>query len=417
VNNHQIARTASIGILLLSAGLGGVLAAQGRAPDWTQWRGPARDGAVASFSAPSSWPEQLTQKWKVPVGTGYATPLLVGNRLYVFSRQDENEVMAALDSDTGKSIWQTRYPASFTMHSAAVRHAAGPKSTPVFANGKVFSIGMTGIVTAFDAATGRQLWQKPGSDLVPMYTTHSFSPVVVLGMVIFHVGGHNSGALTAFDMNTGAEKWKWNGDGPGYGSPVVAELGGTRQIITITQGKVVGVDAETGALLWDRPYVSQNFTNTITPILHGQTVIISGNGGPTVAFTVKKQGNEWVTQNVWENADIPLRMTNAVLLRDVMFGMTTRNMGQYFSVDANTGKTLWVSSPRQAGNAAIIKAGDAVFSLQDDGELVVFHATSAGFEPLRRYHVAESETWTQPVISGNRVFVKDVSTLALWTLN
>ena len=303
------------------------------------------------------------------------------------------------------------------MNSAAARHAAGPKSTPVFADGKLYSIGMTGIVTALDAATGKQLWQKPGSSNVPMYTTHAFSPLVDRGMVIFHVGGHNMGALTAFDVNTGAVKWSWNGDGPGYGSPIVADLDGTRQIVTITQGKVVGVDAATGALLWERPFVSPNFTNSITPILYGQTLIVFGNGGPTVAFTAKKQNNQWVTEDVWQNPEVPGRLTNGVIVGDVFFGLAGRNMGQYFSVDAKTGKTLWTSEGRQAGNAALVRAGDLVFSLQDGGDLVIFRVGPTAVEQLRRYKVADSETWTQPVISGNRVFVKDVSTLALWTMN
>jgi outer membrane protein assembly factor BamB len=395
-----------------------VIAAQNRSSDYTQWRGPNRDGgAAASFAAPTAWPERLTQKWKVPVGLGYATPLVVGNRIYLFSRQGDNEVMSALDPDNGKVIWQTGYPATFTMNAAAAKHGQGPKSTPVFSNGKLYSIGMTGIVTAFDAATGKQLWQKPGSSIVPMFTSHSFSPLVDRGLVIFHVGGHNQGALTAFDVNTGDVKWSWSGDGPGYGSPIVAELGGTRQLVTITQGKLVSVDSATGMVLWERPFVSSNFTNAVTPVVYGQTLIVSGNGGPTMALSVKKLNNQWSIENVWENADVPYRLSNSVLVGDVLFGLSSKNSGQYFSVDAKTGKTLWTSEPRQAGNAAIVRAGDVVLSLQDDGQLVVFRSSSTAFEPVRRYMAAESETWTQPTVSGNRIFVKDVSNLTLWTLN
>lgn len=394
-----------------------MLATQGIGQDSPQWRGPNRDGAIASFNEPQAWPAQLTQRWKVEVGLGYATPLLIGDRIYLFSRQGGNEVMSALDAATGKQLWQTSYPAMFEMQSSAARHERGPKSTPVFSGGKLFSIGMTGIVTAFDAATGRQLWQKPGSSIVPMYTSHSFSPVVDRGLVIFHLGGHNEGALTAFDVNTGDVKWRWSGDGPGYGSPIVADIGGTRQIVTITQGKVVGVDAANGKLLWERPFVSPNFTNGITPNLYGQTVIVSGNGGPTTAFTVTRQNNQWTTQTVWENAEIPYRLSNAVMIGDSHFGLTNRNMGQYFNVDAKTGKTLWLSEPRQAGNAAVLKAGNLAFSLEDDGDLVVFRAGPTAFQEVRRYKVADTETWTQPVIAGNRIFVKDVTALALWTLN
>jgi outer membrane protein assembly factor BamB len=303
------------------------------------------------------------------------------------------------------------------MNAAAAKHGQGPKSTPVFSNGKLYSIGMTGIVTAFDAATGKQLWQKPGSSIMPMFTSHAFSPLVDRGLVIFHVGGHNQGALTAFDVNTGDVKWSWSGDGPGYGSPIVAELGGTRQLVTITQGKLVSVDSATGMVLWERPFVSSNFTNAVTPVVYGQTLIVSGNGGPTMAFSVKKLNNQWSTENVWENADVPYRLSNSVLVGDVLFGLSSKNSGQYFSVDAKTGKTLWTSEPRQAGNAAIVRAGDVVLSLQDDGQLVVFRSSSTAFEPVRRYMAAESETWTQPTVSGNRIFVKDVSNLTLWTLN
>jgi outer membrane protein assembly factor BamB len=409
-------RTAFI-ITVVFLTLSALTAAQRASSDYTQWRGPNRDGGSAAFSAPATWPERLTRKWKIEVGTGYATPLVVGNRIYLFSRRGENETMSALDADTGKEIWATGYPAAFTMHSAATKHNQGPKSTPVFANGKLFSIGMTGIVSAFDAATGKQLWQKPGSLPLPMFTSHAFSPLVDGGLVIFHTGGHMQGALKAFDVNTGAEKWTWNGDGPGYGSPIVAELGGTRQMVTITQGKLVSLDPATGTLLWERPYVSSNFTNAVTPVVYGQTLIVSGNGGPTVALTVKKQNNQWVTENAWENADIPYRLSNSVLVGDALFGLSSRNSGQYFSVDAKTGKTLWLSEPRQAGNAAIVRAGDVVLSLQDDSQLVVFRSGATGFEPVRKYMVADSETWTQPTLSGNRLFVKDVSTLALWTLN
>jgi outer membrane protein assembly factor BamB len=411
-----VMRCASIAAIVTASFLS-LVEAQAPSGDWTQWRGPNRDGVVPSFPLPKQWPEALVQRWKVEVGLGYATPLVAGNRIYMFSRQAENEVMSGLDAESGKVLWQTRYPAPFTMHSAAVPHGPGPKSTPVLSNGRLYSIGMTGVVTAVDAATGKQLWQKPGSSVVPMYTSHAFSPLVDRGLVIFHVGGHNEGALTAYDANTGEVKWSWKGDGPGYGSPILADLGGTRQIVTITQSKLVGIDAATGTLLWERPFVSGNFTNGITPVLYGQTVIVSGNGGPTHAVSVARRNNQWVTETAWENADIPLRFSNGVIAGDRFFSLSTRNSGQYFCVDAKTGKTLWMSEPRQAGNAAIATAGDLMFILENDGELVVIRNSATAFEPVRRYKVAETETWTQPAFSGNRILVKDVSSLTLWTLN
>ena len=404
-------------ITVLIAGLSATVVARQAASDVTQWRGPNRDGAITGFTAPASWPAQLTQAWKVEVGLGYATPIVVGNRIYVFSRQGEDEVMSALDAGSGKVLWRTAYAAPFEMNSAARPHGPGPKSTPVFFNGRLYAIGMTGAVTAFDAASGKQIWQKPASMPVPMYTSHAFSPLIEGNTVIFHVGGHNKGALTAFDLNTGQVKWEWSGDGPGYGSPIVTDFGGVRQIVTITQGKLVGVNAANGALLWEQTLVSPNFTNSITPVRYADSVIAWGHGGPMTGFTVHRTGDKWAVASAWEAPDLPGRMSNSVLDGDVMYGLTSRNMGQYYVMDAKTGKTLWNSQPRQAAQSALVRAGNILFSLENDGELIIFRTSRAGLEELKRYKVADAETWAQPAISGNRIFVKDVSTLTLWTLN
>jgi outer membrane protein assembly factor BamB len=198
---------------------------------------------------------------------------------------------------------------------------------------------------------------------------------------------------------------------------VIADIGGTRQIIAITQKTLVSLDAASGAVLWERPWVSPNVTNSITPVVYGDTVIVSGNGDPTTAFAVSKKGTQWVVNAAWQNEDIPMRMSNPVLAGDTLYGLSTRNSGQYFAVDAKSGKTLWLSEGRQAGNSALATAGATLFSLENDGELVVLRASRAAFEPLKRYKLADTETWTQPSYSGNRIFVKDVSNLTLWTIN
>jgi outer membrane protein assembly factor BamB len=413
-----MSRVAPVSIVVtLLAVLAVPISAQRAASDWTQWRGPARDGVAPAPATADAWPAQLTQKWKVEVGLGYATPLVVGSRIYQFARKGEREVMMAIDADSGKVLWETGHTATFTMMSATVQHGPGPKATPVFFNGRLYSIGMTGIVTCYDAASGKQLWQKPGSALMPMFTTHSFSPIIEGGAVVFHLGGHDEGAITAFDLSTGDIKWSWRGDGPGYGSPVVAEFGGTRQIVTITQTKLVGINAATGALLWERPFVSPNVTNSNTPVVSGDLLIVSSNGPPTSAYRVARSGTQWTVETAWENPEVPMRMSDAVVAGDVLFGLSTRNSGQYFAVDVKTGKTLWTSEGRQGAHAAIARAGDLLFSLEDDGELVVARNSRTTFEPLRRYKVSDLATWAQPSYSGNRVFVKDVSNLTLWTAN
>jgi outer membrane protein assembly factor BamB len=411
-SNHVaswLIRAAAIGIAAAVS-----LSAQTRSADWTQWRGPNRDGAIVAFTPPAAWPQALTRKWKVDVGLGYSSPILVGNRVFIFTRRGDEEVLAALDAGTGKELWVARYAAPFTVNSAAARHEKGPKSTPTFAGGSIYTLGMTGVVSAFSAADGKRLWQTAAPPVSPLYHT-AMSPLVDRGLVIVHVGGHNQGALTAFDPATGAVKWRWNGDGPSYSSPIAVDLGGVRQVIVLSQENVIGVAQATGELLWKRPFSTEYTQNVVTPIIYGDMVIVSGLEKGVTAFRPIKRGTQWTTENVWETRDVALYMTNAVIARDRLFGLSHRNSGQFFALDAKTGKTVWTSPPRQASNAAILHAGDVLFMLKDDAELIVADAKADSFAPLKRYTVADSATWAQPTIAGNRMFVKDTNALALWS--
>jgi outer membrane protein assembly factor BamB len=386
------------------------------AQDWPQWRGPDRDGVIRGFREPASWPMGLTKRWNVEVGTGYATPLVVGNRLYVFTRQGDDEVMAALDPASGKVLWRTSYPASFKMNPATAPHGPGPKSTPTFAANRLFTLGISGIVTAWDATTGKQIWQRAHDPVEPLYHT-AMSPLVVGNQMILHVGGHDNGALTAFDVATGNVRWSWKGDGPAYGSPLLFDLGGTPQVVTFTQKYFVGVSLEGGTLLWRRPFTTPSNTTSQTPILHKDMVIETGRSNGVTAFRVAPGRGEWATTNVWHADEVSAHMSDAVAIEGVLFGLSHLNSGQYFALDLDSGKVLWKSEPRQGNHAAIARAGNTLFSLEDDSELVVIRFNKARFEPIARYKVAASDTWSQPVVSGNRIFVKDVTSLTLWTID
>ncbi len=386
------------------------------AQDWPQWRGPNRDGVVASFREPASWPDTLARRWSIEVGLGYATPILVGDRIYMFTRQGEDEVMMALEAATGDVIWRTGYAAPFSMSPAANRHGDGPKASPTFADGRLYALGMGGVVSAFDAGTGERVWQTPPTPPGPLYGT-AMSPLVDGDRVIVHVGEHGRGALTAFDRDTGDVVWTWDGDGPGYGSPIAVDFEGVRHVVTFTEEKLIGVSAEDGELLWERPYTTQSTQNTITPLVYENTLVVSGLRNGVQRITVQRQGDRWVAENVWDNREVALYMSNAVIADDVLFGMSSLNSGQYFGVDLENGRTLWTSDPRQGTNAAIVRAGDFLLILEDDAELIVVRASRTAFDPIRRYEVADSATWAEPVIAGNRMFVKDVRTLALWILN
>jgi outer membrane protein assembly factor BamB len=284
------------------------------------------------------------------------------------------------------------------------------------AGNRLFTLGISGIVTAFNAETGQRMWQKPAGPAEPLFHT-GMSPLVDGNLVIFHVGGHDAGALTAFDAESGAVRWSWKGDGPAYGSPLVFELSGMRQVVTFTQQNFVGLSLATGQLLWRRPYTTAATTTSQTPILYKDTVIEMGRGNGVTAFRVVPRKGEWLTEQVWHTDEVSMHMSDAVVTDGVLFGLSHLNRGQYFGLDLDTGRVLWKSEPRQAEHAAIVRAGQTIFALQDDSELVIVRHSRTRFDPITRYDLASSATWTQPVISGNRVFVKDVSSLALWTID
>ena len=390
--------------------------AQDSSLDYPQWRGPDRDGSAAAFVEPETWPEQLNRTWQVDVGTGYGTPIVIGSRVYTFTRQDGDEVLSAVDTVTGRVVWSTRYPAPYRANAGTQRHGPGPKSTPIFYDGKLYTLGISGIVSAFDTGDGTLLWQHPAPQTDPLYAT-AMSPLADGGNVIFHVGGHDQGALTAFDADTGQVTWRWDGDGPAYGSPVLADIGGTRHLVTITQEHVVGISAATGELLWERPFESNSTNNSITPIVYDDSIIVSGHNLGVSRFRPVQRGGQWLTETLWDNQDVGLFMSNGVLVEDTFFSLSHTNSGQFFAVDVVTGETLWSTQGREATNTALVKAGGLLFLLNDDAELIVARASRAGFEPLRRYTVSDSVTWAQPAISGNRLFVKDDSTLALCTVD
>lgn len=381
------------------------------AEDWPQWRGPHRDGVAAGFPEPKAWPEKLTLKWKVTVGEGHASPVVADGRIYVHTRQGDREVVTALRPENGQTIWQEGYAAPYTMNPAATGHGKGVKSTPVVQDGRIFTFGIGGTLSCFDAQTGKPQWRKEfGSPDFGVAT----SPVVDGSLVIVYTGGNTQGALTAFDAATGAEKWSWKGDGPAYASPIVVELAGTRQVVTQSRNNIIGVSAATGALLWQIPFKTAYAQNIVTPVLYRDTLIFSGIANPVMGVKVVKHGAEWTTETVWQNKDFSMYMSSPVVSGDLLFGFTERKHGQFFCLKPGDGTTLWSSDGRQADNAAIVAAGSVWLILTPDANLIVARQSDKAFEPLRKYSVADSPTWAHPVVLGHGILIKDATNLALW---
>ena len=388
-----------------------------QAQDWNQWRGASRTGTAAAFTPPAQWPDKPTRAWRITVGEGHSSPVVSGARAFVFSRLGEQEVVTAVDLKSGKQLWQQKHDAPYTIYPPARFHGKGPKSTPVIAGDRLFTFGISGIVSALDLGSGRVLWRRhfvKEFDATSPDFGVAASPIVDGSSVIVHVGGNKSGALTALDVASGATRWQWKGDGPGYASPVVATIGGVRHLITQSRSNVVGISAADGALLWRIALTTEYDQNIVTPVVLDDVVVYSGIERPLTAVRVSNVGGKWVTKMVWENAAVPMYMSSPVAHGGQIYGLTHRNKGQFFAVDARTGKTLWTTRGREAENAGLVAAGNLILATTTEAELIVFRADPAKFDLVKRYTIAESPVWAHPVPAGRGVLIKDAETLAYW---
>jgi outer membrane protein assembly factor BamB len=406
-------RTSCPGVLAwLVLSLAAVHAA-GAPGSWSQWRGPNRDGTTTAFAAPASWPPALAERWRTKVGLGHASPVIEGGRVYVHARQGDREVVTALDLETGRQVWSDAYEAPYRINPAAAAHGPGPKSTPAATGGALFTFGISGILTAYDTATGKVRWRTRPVQDQPVFGTAT-SPLVDGAHVIVHVGGQESGALTAFDAATGEVRWRWTGGAPAYASPVIATFGGVRQLVTQSRTHVVGVAAADGRLLWEIPFTTPYDQNAVTPLVLGDTVIYSGLSGGTTAVRPRREGQRWTVAPVWKNDEVALYMTSPVAQGTTLFGLSHRNRGQFFALDAETGKTLWTTRGREADNAALVAIGGAILALTTNSELIVLRPSATAFEEVRRYDVAPTPTWAHPALDGRRIVVKDQDSVIAW---
>jgi outer membrane protein assembly factor BamB len=382
--------------------------------EWSQWRGPARDG-VAAFSAPAAWPATLTKRWEVTVGVGHSSPVISGERVIIHTRQGEREVTRALDLKTGKELWRGDYAAPYTMNSAARGHGPGPKSTPTVAGGRVFTFGISGILSAHDVATGKVLWRTDAPPAPPEFGT-AMSPIVDGSLVIVHLGANDQGALTAFEVASGAPRWRWTGDGPAYASPVIADIGGTRQLVTQSENSVIGVDVASGQLLWRIPFKTSFDQNSITPVVVRDVVIFSGLDSGTAAVRVGRKANTWTPEPLWKNDDVSMYMSSPVVIGSTVYGLSHRNRGQFFAIDVAAGRTLWTTPGREGENASIIASGELLLLSTTNAELIVARAGAGKLAEIKRYTIAESAVWSHPAVFGNTLLVKDVDKLICWTV-
>ena len=282
-------------------------------------------------------------------------------------------------------------------------------------DGKVFTIGVGGVLSCLDAATGKVVWRKdPFPKVVPRFFT-SMSPMIVDGMCIAHLGGAGNGAIIAYDLSTGDEKWRWADEGPEYASPALLTVDGTKQIVTLAEKSIVGVGAADGKLLWQLPFAPvRRAYNAATPIVDGQTVVFIGASRGAKAVKIEKQGDGFAAKELWSNEEVDVQFNTPVLKEGLLFGLTSKD--NLFCLNAQTGQTAWVDATKRGkgGFAAILDAGSVLLALPSNSELIAFTPSDKEYTELARIKVADASTYAHPVIAGNRIYVKDEETLAMW---
>ena len=392
-----------------------IAAAWGNAQDWPQWRGPNRDNKVVGFAEPKSWPKELKKSWTVSVGIGEASPVLVGDKLYVFGRQGDDEVTLCLDAMSGKEIWKDKYAADVVKGGA--KNYPGPRSTPAVADGKVCTLGVGGVLSCYDASGGKLLWRHNKGK--PQFYT-STSPIIVDGKCIVFAGG-----LAAYDLETGVAKWTWSGAKAGYGSPVLMTADGVKQIVSPSEGFLAGVNVADGKLLWQIKIGDAWQNNYSTPITDGNTVFYSitpakkgkGGSGATgfVALKIEKKGDTFTANELWKQS--PAAGYHTPVLRDGLLYGVSQQGRNFFCLDAKSGDKKWNDAADHGECGCILNVGSVMIALTSDKDLIVFRPGSKEYSEVARYRVSSSPTWCVPILAGNRIYVKDKGgALTLWTV-
>jgi outer membrane protein assembly factor BamB len=339
--------------------------------------------------------------------------------VFLFSRENDSEVAHALDLQGGRLLWRQGYRAPYDVYPGAASYGSGPKSTPVVSDGRLFTLGISGILSAFDAANGRILWQKDFTgrfpSTAPPFGT-SMSPLMAGGLLLVHAGGHDGGALIAFDPATGEEKWSLAGDGPSYSSPILTKLLDQEQIVIQVHRRILGVDPAAGRVLWSLPFVTPCDQNVVTPLRVGDRLLVSSLDKGTLAIELTRAGSEWTPRIAWHTTEVSMYMSSPVLAGGQVLGLSHRKKGQYFALDADTGKVRWTSDGSQGENAAFVVVGDSVLVLQGDGTLLVLPRDATSFAPARTYRVAESANYAHAVPTASGLLIKDETGLSLFAI-
>jgi outer membrane protein assembly factor BamB len=376
--------------------------------DWPGFRGPRRDGIILGVKIETHWSASPpVELWRRPIGPGWSSFAVRGDFLYTQEQRGDNEVVACYHATTGEPVWTHRDPARFWESNAG----AGPRATPTFSNGRIYTFGATGILNALDAGDGAVVWSRnAASDTATKIPGWGFasSPLVVDDVVIVAAGGR----LAAYDLGTGHPRWSGPSGGGGYSSPQLLTIDGVAQILLMSGAGAVSVAPADGKLLWEHPWPSD--VSIVQPALTSDgDILIStsgasgGNGIRRIAVVHGPGG--WTVEERWTAVGLKPYFNDFVVHKGHAFGVDGSILA---CIDLKDGKRKWKGGRYGNGQLVLLSDQDLLLVLSEEGELALVAAAPDQFTELARFPAIEGKTWNHPVLVGDILLVRNGQEMA-----
>jgi outer membrane protein assembly factor BamB len=384
--------------------------------NWTDFRGPNRDGRSQATSIRTSWPrEGLPQLWKQPVGGGYASFVVVDGRAFTIEQRRNQEVVVAYDVATGRELWTNAWNANFQESMGG----DGPRATPTYHEGRVYALGAEGELRVVDAAKGTLIWRKnilAENGAGNLQWGMSAAPLIVDDKVIVLPGGSRGKSVVAYNKSTGEVVWGSQDDEQAYVSPMLVTLGGVRQILVVSATRAMGLTVDKGQLLWEYPWVTSMGINVAQPITfqhngNDRMFLSASYGTGAAVFELTRDGDQFRTKTIWENQRMKNKFTSSVLHNGFIYGLDESILA---CLDVNTGEQKWKDG--RYGYGQIVLAGDHIIVLTEDGEVALVRATPERHQEVARFQAIEGKTWNHPVVVADRLLVRNIQEMAAFDL-
>ena len=386
--------------------------------DWTAFRGPNRNAVLHGVKLAADWEKSPPREiWRQRIGPGWSSIALVGNLLFTQEQRDDMEAVVAFDAATGKEVWSHEDKTRFSEELGG----DGPRATPTFADGCIYTLGATGILNCLDAADGSLVWTRDiavdSGAKIPEWGFCS-SPLVVDGRVVVFAGGPEDKSLLAYDSKTGDPAWNVASGGHSYSSPQLASFGGVEQVLYLSDREFTAADPSTGKRIWGFPagQVRTGMPATQPNLIGPNEVMIAfTEAGGTVLLNVASgaEGKEWSVEPKWQSRDLKPYFNDYVRYEDAIYGFD----GNIFAcIDLKTGKRNWKRGRYGAGQVLLLADQGLLLVLSEAGEAILVEANPKELKEVARFPVLEGKTWNHPTIVGNRLYVRNAEEIACYEL-